>query len=54
VDDLLRPRDAARFLAIDVRTLRKWTAEGKVPAVKIPETKHSRYRREDLEALLTK
>ena len=41
------------MLAIDTRTLRKWTAEGKIPSVQVADTKHRRYRREDVEAVLT-
>jgi excisionase family DNA binding protein len=51
-EDLLTPDDAARRLAIGIRTLNRWVAEGRVFAYRLPNG-HRRFRRADIEALLT-
>ena len=42
---------AAKFLGVAQSTLRKWTDDGRVPAIITPG-RHRRYRRDDLEAFV--
>lgn len=51
-DPLLTPDDAARRLAIGLRTLNRWAADGRVFAYRLPNG-HRRFRTSDIEALLT-
>lgn len=51
-DDLIRVSDAAALIGISVDTLKRWTAAGRVAAVRTP-TNHRRYRRADILALVT-
>jgi excisionase family DNA binding protein len=49
---LLKSAEAARFLAIGERTLWQWTADGKIPCVKLPGGKSVRYDVRDLIAFV--
>lgn len=52
-DDLLKIKDAARLLGIDIQTLRKWSNSGKIECVILP-TGHRRYKLEDINKMLNK
>lgn len=49
---LLSIGEAANRLGISVDTLRRWSNEGRVPAVTLPSG-HRRFRLEDIEAMVT-
>lgn len=35
-DGLLRPRDVAKLMACDPKTVTRWAASGKIPSVRTP------------------
>lgn len=49
-EPLLTAGDVARLLSVHEETVRRWTREGKMPAVKLPN-KTVRYRQADVEAM---
>lgn len=50
--ELLAVGDAAAALGVSVDTLRRWERAGRISALRTP-TGHRRFRREDLDQLLT-
>jgi len=48
---LIRPAEAARLAGVDIRTLARWVADGKLPARRTVGGQR-RYRRADVIALL--
>ena len=51
-DGLIGISEAARTLGVSVDTLRRWDADDKLAAIRLPGG-HRRYRRSDLDALLS-
>ncbi len=51
-DDVLTAPEAARYLKLPLRTLNEYSAQGRVPSVKLG--RHRRFSRRDLEALVSK
>lgn len=49
--DLLRAGEVAELLGVDPETVRRWTREGRLPAVLLPSG-HRRYHRDAIEAML--
>ncbi len=50
--ELLRPKEAARFLGVSVQTIYRWVWEGKIcKPIKIG-TRASAWKREDLQAFI--
>jgi|GEM_PF-2193607 len=50
---LLNVRKAAAFLGVNVSTMRRWAKQGKLPAVKVGTRGDWRFRKEELQKLLT-
>ena len=50
--DLLIATEAAELLRVTVKTLERWEKAGRLDAIRLPGG-HRRYRRSDLEALLS-
>jgi len=50
---MLRPGDAAKLLGVTTRTLANWTDQGRLNAIRLPGRGGRRYRRADIEALIT-
>lgn len=50
-EPLLKPEDVAKALALEVRTVREWAAEGKVEHIRLPNG-HIRFRRQVIAELL--
>lgn len=46
IDELLTPKEAAAFIKIDIKTLRKWTKENIIPSHQIGAT--TRYKKSEL------
>jgi MerR family copper efflux transcriptional regulator len=46
--------DAAKYLGVSPSTLRNWDRQGKLRAIRHPVNGYRLYRKEDLEALLTR
>ena len=51
-DDLLPVGESAALVGISRDTLKRWEAAGRIASLRTP-TGHRRYRRADIEALLT-
>jgi DNA-binding transcriptional MerR regulator len=51
-DEYLPPAAAAVLVGVTAYTLKRWEARGRITSVRTP-TGHRRYRRGDVEALLT-
>lgn len=41
--------EAARYLRVSKRTIYKWSSNGKLPAYLIGDSRHRRYRKDDLD-----
>lgn len=52
--DYLRISDAAEYLGVNPNTLRNWEREGKIAAYRHPMNDYRLFKREELDALLTK
>lgn len=50
-EPLLTAEDVAKRLNVHTETVRRWTRDGKLPAVRLPN-RAVRFRSEDVEALL--
>lgn len=50
---LFRIREAAEMLGVNPETLRRWDRSGKLLAVKINKKGDRRYKKEDIEKLIT-
>jgi excisionase family DNA binding protein len=50
-EDLITPTEARQLIRVTTTTLRRWEADGTLPAYKLPSG-HRRYRRTDIERLL--
>lgn len=48
-DDFLRVTAAAEYVGVSPQTLRRWDRDGRLPAIRRPESSHRYYRRTDLE-----
>jgi excisionase family DNA binding protein len=51
-DDLLPPAEAAALVGISRDTIKRWERDGRIASRRLPNG-HRRYRRGDVEALLT-
>ena len=51
--ELLTIREVADLFGVHPETLRRWDNEGKLKAIRIGELGHRKYRKEDIEQLLT-
>lgn len=51
-DDLLPPGEAAALIGVSRDTLKRWEAKDRIRSLRTPDN-HRRYRRGDVEALLT-
>jgi excisionase family DNA binding protein len=51
-DELLPPAESASLIGISVDTLKRWEKAGRISSLRTPHG-HRRYRRGDVEALLT-
>lgn len=51
-DDFLPPAESAKLIGISRDTLKRWEKKGRITSLRTPEG-HRRYRRGDVEALLT-
>jgi excisionase family DNA binding protein len=52
VDKLLAAKEVAAQLGVSVNTIRRWTATGHLPAVRLTPLSPLRFRRRDVEALI--
>jgi excisionase family DNA binding protein len=50
-DKLLPPREVARLLGVDPKTVSRWAETGKIPSIKTPGG-HRRYRKSVVDAIL--
>lgn len=50
-DELLPPREVARMLGVDPKTVTRWAIAGKLPSLKTPGG-HRRYRLSVVQAIL--
>jgi excisionase family DNA binding protein len=50
-DSLMTPAEVAALFRVDVKTVARWAAAGRIPAVRTPGG-HRRYRWRHIEALL--
>lgn len=50
-DPLLTPGEVAQLFRVNVKTVAKWAAAGRIPSTKTPGG-HRRFRRSDVDALL--
>lgn len=48
-DNFLRVAAAAEYVGVSAQTLRRWDRDGRLPAVRRPDSSHRYYRRADLE-----
>ncbi|MDV6979607.1 helix-turn-helix domain-containing protein [Mycobacterium intracellulare] len=51
-DELLQPSEAAALVGVHRDTLKRWEAKGRITSLRTPDG-HRRFRRRDVEALLT-
>ena len=54
MESMLTPTQAANYLSVHVNTLRRWSDVGKLPAMRLGSRGDRRFRRRDVEALLSK
>jgi excisionase family DNA binding protein len=50
-DKLLPPREVARLLGVDPKTVSRWAMTGKIPSLRTPGG-HRRYRKSVIDAIL--
>lgn len=51
-DDLLASGEASKLIGVSRDTLKRWEKKGRITSLRTPDN-HRRYRRGDVEALLT-
>lgn len=51
---LLTIGEAARYLGVSVDTLRRWDSDGRLRSIRLTAGGHRRYRRDEIESLLTR
>ncbi|MBU1018907.1 MAG: helix-turn-helix domain-containing protein [Patescibacteria group bacterium] len=53
MDQLITIKEAAKILGVSIMTLRRWDESGKLPAIRIGETGHRRYKESEILLLTT-